>query len=68
MLQVKDGLYCINECHKKTETVLCPVCGVGHMVERKASKGKNKGNVFYGCSDFPKCKNIMSLEDYNKLK
>ena len=68
MLQGKDGLYCMNECHKKTETVLCPVCGVGHMVERKASKGKNKGNVFYGCSDFPKCKNIMSLEDYNKLK
>ncbi|MBQ3254079.1 MAG: topoisomerase DNA-binding C4 zinc finger domain-containing protein, partial [Acholeplasmatales bacterium] len=29
--------------------------------------GKNKGNEFFACSNFPKCKNIITLEDYNKL-
>ena len=47
--------------------MICPTCGKGHMIKRVASKGKNKGNVFYGCSNFPRCKNIMSEEEYNKL-
>jgi DNA topoisomerase-1 len=24
-----------------------------------AKKGRNKGNVFYACNNFPKCKNIL---------
>lgn len=75
MLKDKDNnLYCSNHCDEKKEEVLaqtndvvCPVCNKGHLVKRVASKGKNKGNIFYGCSNYPRCKNIMSEEEYNKL-
>ena len=40
--------------------VHCPVCGTGELVKRVASKGPNKGNVFYGCSNFPQCKTIVN--------
>ncbi|MDE7106329.1 MAG: topoisomerase DNA-binding C4 zinc finger domain-containing protein [Anaeroplasmataceae bacterium] len=48
--------------------MICPKCGKGNMVKRVASKGKNKGNIFYGCSNFPRCKNIMSEEEIHNLK
>ncbi len=75
MLKDKNGnLYCSLHCENKKEEpvenaleVKCPKCGKGHMVKRVASKGKNKGSTFYGCSNFPKCKNIISLEEYNML-
>ncbi len=71
MLEDKNGnLYCSKHCEEAVEeenTILCPVCKKGHMVKRTATKGKNKGNVFYGCSNFPRCKNIMSEEDVQKL-
>ena len=35
----------------------CPKCG-GHFVERVAKKGRNAGNSFWGCSNFPKCRVI----------
>ena len=60
MLKDKDGnLYCSKECEKNEETFICPECGKGHLIARTASKGKNKGNTFYGCSNFPKCKVII---------
>ena len=34
---------------------LCPKCG-GKMVERVARRGKNAGNTFWGCSNFPQCR------------
>ena len=70
MLKNKDGeIYCSKHCEKEIKNeVLCPVCKKGHMVLRTASKGKNKGNIFYGCSNFPKCKNILSEEEYLKLE
>lgn len=74
MLKDKDGnIYCASHCENKsnaqenTNLVICPKCGVGHLVERKATRGANKGNSFYGCSNYPKCKNIVSSEDYNNL-
>jgi len=39
---------------------LCPKCGTP-MVLRQAKKGENKGNKFYGCSNFPKCKEIVEV-------
>ena len=82
MLRNKDGeLYCSKRCDDPTanyvqeemdlgpiETVVtCPSCKKGRLIERIAKSGKNKGNKFYGCSNFPKCKNIISLEEYNKI-
>ena len=38
----------------------CDKCGAS-MKLRKAAKGKNAGNMFYGCSAFPKCRRIMPV-------
>lgn len=39
----------------KSDTKPCSKCGA-EMVLRKAKKGKNVGNEFWGCSAFPKCR------------
>lgn len=39
----------------RTTANLCPDCG-GELVMRVAQHGKNAGNKFWGCSNFPKCK------------
>ncbi len=38
-------------------TPQCPKCGVP-MVQRVASKGQNKGNQFWGCPNYPRCREI----------
>lgn len=43
---------------EKSDTKYCSKCGAD-MVLRKASKGKNAGNEFWGCSAFPKCRNML---------
>lgn len=45
---------------EKTKSKSCAKCG-SKMVLRKASKGKNAGNEFWGCSTFPKCRNVLDL-------
>ena len=75
MLIDKDGnLYCSKHCNqekevleKDTNKIICPECNKGYLIQRIATKGKNKGNIFFGCSTFPKCKNIISKEEYYKL-
>ena len=37
----------------------CPKCKKGEIVKREAKRGRNKGNTFYACDNFPKCKNIL---------
>ena len=39
---------------------LCPKCG-NLMVLRTAKRGDNKGNQFWGCSGYPKCREIKTL-------
>ena len=39
--------------------IACPKCKKGEIVKREAKRGKNKGNSFYACNNFPKCKNIL---------
>ncbi len=36
----------------------CPKCGVP-MVERVAKKGQNAGHSFFGCPNYPKCREIV---------
>jgi restriction system protein len=43
---------------EKSDIKSCSKCGA-EMVLRKASKGKNAGNEFWGCSTFPMCRNII---------
>ena len=38
----------------------CPKCGIP-MVLRTVSKGDHKGDQFYGCSNYPKCREIKAL-------
>ncbi len=42
---------------QKAGSMSCSKCG-SEMRLRKATKGKNAGNEFWGCSAFPKCRNI----------
>lgn len=51
----------INNIQERFNNVdVCPVCG-GNLVLRRAKKGVNAGNQFYGCSNYPKCKYIKSI-------
>jgi hypothetical protein len=38
----------------------CPNCGA-QMVLRTAKKGRNVGEKFWGCPNYPKCKTIIQL-------
>ncbi len=39
---------------------LCPKCAEA-MVLRTASKGKNRGERFYGCPNFPRCRETIQI-------
>ena len=43
------------------DTPECPRCKKA-MVKRSTKKGKNIGNEFWGCSDFPKCKGVIKID------
>lgn len=45
---------------EKPDVKSCSKCGA-EMVLRKATKGKNVGNEFWGCSAFPKCRGVTGL-------
>jgi hypothetical protein len=40
---------------------LCPKCGAV-MVRRFARRGEQRGKPFYGCSNYPQCKEVFTLE------
>lgn len=39
----------------------CPACGSA-MVLRNAKRGKNAGNQFWGCSEYPQCKTVQNFQ------
>lgn len=43
---------------EKESTSICPKCGSG-LVLRVSKQGVNKGNKFYGCSNYPKCRHTV---------
>lgn len=47
---------------ESSDLPLCPVCGKA-MVKREAKKGKSVGKVFFGCSQFPKCRGVVEVAD-----
>lgn len=67
MLVDKDGKeYCSKHCENSLD-ILCPVCKKGHLVKRVATRGKNKGNSFFACDNFPRCKAVFNDEPTEKL-
>jgi len=50
-----------NESASETPEIepLCPLCGE-KMIKRTAKKGRNAGNIFWGCSQFPNCRGVVS--------
>ncbi len=46
---------------KEENVLICPRCGAV-LILRTATKGKNAGMKFYGCSNFPKCRYIREIE------
>lgn len=45
----------VTEIQSKRGEYICPMCG-SELVLRTAKRGENKGQNFYGCSNFPKCR------------
>jgi ssDNA-binding Zn-finger/Zn-ribbon topoisomerase 1 len=45
--------------------MVCPKCG-GPMVLRTATRGTNAGKQFYGCKNYPKCKEIVNYVSIDK--
>ncbi|MBE0369664.1 nuclease-related domain-containing protein [Pseudoalteromonas aurantia] len=45
---------------EKSDTKYCSRCN-SDMVLRKATKGKNAGNEFWGCTSFPTCRNVTEI-------
>ena len=39
----------------------CPICG-SEMMERSTRSGRNAGNKFWGCSNYPQCRGIVNIE------
>ena len=40
----------------------CPKCG-NAVVVRQARRGRNKGNKFFGCINYPKCDGLVTMEE-----
>lgn len=49
------------EAHAKEENPVCSKCG-DEMVLRTAKKGKNAGQKFWGCKNFPRCRYTVGME------
>ena len=45
----------------ETPPTVCPRCGSA-LILRTAARGENAGKQFYGCSAFPKCRYIKTIE------
>lgn len=45
---------------EKESHMVCQKCG-SPMVKRRATKGAKQGNIFWGCSEYPKCRNIINI-------
>ena len=67
-VSVKEATLLTSDLSEKVKTteecsstdLICPVCG-GTLILRTATRGNNKGNQFYGCSNYPKCRYIKKI-------
>ena len=73
------NVYCVNHDNRikkeeanvnyeiKDGNIICPKCGKGTLVKRVAKRGNNSGKEFYACNNYPKCKNLVTIEEYNEI-
>jgi len=54
--------------NKRKSEFKCPDCQPGYLVMRTASKGRNAGSKFYGCTNFPNCRFACNLNIVQKYK
>ena len=47
---------------ERSDHQVCPKCG-NEMILRTAKKGANTGNQFWGCSNYPTCRAILSYDE-----
>ena len=70
MLDSPNGLVCSNRnCKSESsdEGIVCPICGKGHLQKRTSTRGKSKGQEFWACDQYPKCKTTFSLEPVKEV-
>ena len=61
----KGILTCSAKCDEEKDNYIpvpCPNCKNGHLIKRVSTKGRSKGNTFYGCDKYPKCKTLFNDE------
>lgn len=61
LLGVFDKSQKVSVVQNDNDTIMCSKCSIP-MVIRKASKGQNAGKKFYGCPNYPKCKEIINID------
>lgn len=59
-LQKRNAAQPVGESNRASSTPTCPKCGQA-MVLRRARKGANAGQQFWGCSGFPACRTVRAL-------
>lgn len=47
----------VEQCETDNENPICPKCSIP-MVRRQAKQGSNKGKGFWGCPNYPKCREV----------
>jgi len=47
--------------NQDTKEPTCKKCG-SSMTRRIAKSGERKGKAFYGCSNFPKCREVVAID------
>ena len=57
---------CVNNNVSDRRTMICPECG-SPMVKRVARRGARPGKAFWGCSNYPRCKCIINMDDSNNI-
>lgn len=44
-----------------TEAPACPLCG-SSMVMRQAQRGRGRGSMFWGCTNYPSCRGVVPID------
>lgn len=60
--QKQENKEIVNDELESKDDLICPRCS-SKLVLRTAKKGENAGKQFYGCSNYPKCRYIMPIND-----